>query len=1001
MLKLLPLASVLLPLFLNAQSGPGGIGNTYGNSHISLWLSADDIQDTAYAPVDSWMDRSGYNNHAYTLNNPPVLLDSITGNQPAVVFNANSENALKIAHNDVFNSNYISVFVVGHMNDSADSKASFLVKATENTMTSGFGLLRQNSIEKLRFYTGNYTDNRDSEPFTYGISDLFVGNYRTGNTQDQITTLVNNAGDGTSSFSPYIPNNAPLIIGARANNNGGTKSYLDGAISEIIVVNEDLPSVQRIIISNYLAAKYQMPISTQKYSYFNTHPNQLIGIGKYKDVAHSKSSEGVLTIEESTSHPLQNSEFLMVAHNGGSGLPVNTTDLIQFSQQLDRTWRAHVNGTINGENLRFNLTNINAPRTPGEYHLILDLDGDEDYSNATIIPASYYDAATNDMVFENVNLITGSVFTMAFSKTITWDGTHYENGSGPNQEPTDLDYHRTLLVYGADAHISGGAQVRNVVNTVNGELTIDSSICFTVITDIVNEGNFTVEENASLIQLSTGKNNNSGNGSYTVKRTGLNSANGINDWSSPVAHQHLITLFNNTNQCDILTYSSLVQNWKHDYPNNFQGNCLGNSVVFPASSNILYGDGYMNVGRGYFVPGSAINPQKLFTGTINNGDYDILLTATDIGNNPNWNDDDWNFVGNPYPSALNPFAFWYENAVNNNKITDALYFWDDLGTAGSEYDQYNDYSSWNLTGGIASDNSSKIVSQLNHIASGQGFFVWADTLDSWDSAGVYLSTLTFNNRMRSCLNSQFFKSENQPEKELVWLSLTSPSGDMVKTLVGMVEGATDAKDRSYDARKPPHQPALSLASTVGTDTTGYVIQGVAFTNVLQSEKKVNLKVSINQTGLYTIERGAFEKTTPNTTVYLEDTYLNVMHPIENTPYTVQLNQIGTNFDRFNVVFKTTVTAHEDQNSNPITTNVTEVNQQRLSIYTSGDQLVISSKDFIDGSVVIFDIMGRELAKKTVINQHLVNLDFNLPEGTYIVRYNGTDGKSVTKKLVRY
>ena len=139
---------------------------------------------------------------------------------------------------------------------------------------------------------------------------------------------------------------------------------------------------------------------------------------------------------------------------------------------------------------------------------------------------------------------------------------------------------------------------------------------------------------------------------------------------------------------------------------------------------MIGGDGFMNIARGYFITGNTTNPQKTFEGQINNGRIKHLIVATEFGDHSNWDDDDWNFVGNPYPSALDPFAFWQENAIDNQRITDAIYFWNDAGTPGAAYDQYNDYSSWNLTGGIASDNSSKVIDTLNHIGVGQGMMVW-------------------------------------------------------------------------------------------------------------------------------------------------------------------------------------------------------------------------------------------------------------------------------------
>ena len=764
-----------------------------------------------------------------------MLLDNQLNGHPSVNFSVVNENSLKINHDGSLNSDYVSVFVIGRMNANSNSKGTYLVKTSGKSLDDGYGLIRLNSSEKVRFFSGNYGVNRDSEHFHYGLYDLVIGNYKTGSSSDKIAAMINNVGSSTSAVGTAISSNNAMYLGARPKNSTTLKSFLDGDIAEVIVINKDLPSTQRIIIANYLAAKYGFAISNSKYSFFASHPNDVVGIGRYDDYTHASSQAGVFELNEKTSNALANGSFLMVGHDGGSMNTITTNLPAEFSQRYTRTWRSHVNGYIKSENLRFHVGS-GMPADVNDYALLLDLDGDGDFSNADVIAPTSVDASNNIVKFNNVHLHTGAVFTLAFYQAITWDGTTFANGSGPGEAPNSIDGGRNLIITGSGAPISENAAVYAVSVDSNSSMQLDSMVCLTVNSNIHNDGIINIAEDASLIQRTIGDDLNTGVGTYTLKQTGLNSEFGYNNWSSPMKHQGLGLAFPDVNPCDLITYSGFYQNWKYDFPTGYSTTCVGNPVTFSAAQSISGGDGYMDIARGYFITGNTTNPQKTFEGQVNNGHISALIVATDFGDNQNWDDDDWNFVGNPYPSALDPYAFWQENAIDNQRITDAIYFWDDIGTSGGAYDQYNDYASWNLTGGIASDNSPKIIDSLNHIAAGQGFMLWADT-NGWDSVGsflngpnadtLYLDTIVFNNSMRSCKNNLFYKQQ-QETKELSWIQIESPSGQKSKFLLGTVEGATDAKDQGYDARRNRFNSNehIELSSMILADTTSYNIQAI-------------------------------------------------------------------------------------------------------------------------------------------------------------------------------
>jgi len=997
MKKLLTTVFTLITIISYAQNGPGGVGTTDGTSSLVLWLKADDINQISGTNVSLWSDASGYGNDA-TVSSPnqPMYMDGVINGRPTINFASYNQQYLRVPHNAVFNSDFVSVFVIGRMNATSQSKGTFLIKTTNNSLNDGFGLIRMNSKEKIRFFSGNYAVNRDSEHIHYGIFDLMTGNFRSGSSNNKIVAMVNNAGSSTTVTGTGNPTNNDLFIGARPGNSG-LKSYLDGDISEVVVMANDLPSVDRILIANYLAAKYGFAISNDKYSYHYSHPNGVMGIGKYKDITHKKSISGVLELNERPSSALVNGSFIMVGKDNKGLDVVPNTGSLEFSKRFDATWRSHVNGPVSKVNLKFHVGGMGLPTGAGDYALLMDLDGDGDFSNATVIPANGFNNTKQTVNFKNVHMHTGAVFTLAMYKIITWDGLAFENGSGPGGAPNQLDGSKDLLVYGPGAIISSDANVNSVTVNASMDLTIDSTACFKIAGAIHNDGEIKIIESGSLIQEHEGLDENTGSGNYILKRTGLNSNHGYNNWSSPVKSQELFTAFPDVNPCDLLTFSGYIQNWIYDFPSGFSTTCAGNPVTFNAGNTLPDGDKIMNPGRGYFITGNTTNPQKTFSGQINNGDISILIYSTEIGDNINWEDDDWNLVGNPYPSAIDPYAFWMENAVNNQRITDAIYFWDDKATPGAAYDQFNDYSSWNLTGGIASDNSTKIVDNLHHIASAQGFMVWADSIGV-DTGGVIVDTLKFNNSMRSCKNTQFFKT-NQFKKELNWLLIETPSGEKSKTLVGTVPGATDQIDNGYDARRIWVNPNIEFSTMVKGDTQSYVIQGIEPLSIMQSKKCVPLKIASDEGGVHTISRAAFETAGAPLKIYLHDKLLNQTHDFDNGNYQINLNAGTRYLNRFELIFEYDGLNNQSGSGKDNVTSVEDL-ETFFNVIPAENGFIISSNDGISGTIEVYDIAGH-IVYTEVLTTKVTSKTISLSNasGIYIVKVTTTDNQSQTQKTL--
>ncbi len=480
--------------------------------------------------------------------------------------------------------------------------------------------------------------------------------------------------------------------------------------------------------------------------------------------------------------------------------------------------------------------------------------------------------------------------------------------------------------------------------TVNsGKLMVPDGIAITVGNKIVNDGIIVVEDGGSLIQTGTGASENSGTGNYVIQRKGNATNDSYNIWSSPLQAASITSAFSGANPCDVWVFDPSNQAWTHDFVVGYSATCNGNAVTFGANDVIAGGDGVMNPGNGYFVPGST-SPTRSFDGQVNNGTITIPVVTTNLGNQTDWDEDDWNLIGNPYPSAISASLFWNENAVNNSRIMDAMYFWDSGDTLNG-YNQFSDYASWNLTGGVNSGNSSTIPN--GNIASGQGFWVYAITDAS----------VEFNNSMRLDGNSQYFKNETDIEQHNYWFSFKSPAQHQNNILVGYGPFSTDSIDSGYDAHKLIGNAHIKFASYIGNEE--FVIQSFGALDY-EATKIISLVVQSDESGIHHFSEYNKQNTTENVTVYFRDKLLNELHDFKLGELKIYLEANVEYTDRFELIFY--------KQSKP--TSILEEEEEEEHTYTfiqNETHLTITNENGIQGDIKVLDALGKVVWMKQ--NRH--------------------------------
>lgn len=200
------------PLF--SQTGPGGVGQTNGNSDLVLWLNANTINQTNNSRVASWPDNSGYNNNASSPNSSsnmrPVFSTGAINGYSKVRFNQNNGERLSIDDDESLRPNTISVFVVGNLTSKTDKWGGFVSKISStwnNSWNNGYALARNNGSESITAYVSDWDDRKLTTSTTYGVNQIMTLNYN----KSEITLYKNEFKATNRTFTSNINNsNAKL-----------------------------------------------------------------------------------------------------------------------------------------------------------------------------------------------------------------------------------------------------------------------------------------------------------------------------------------------------------------------------------------------------------------------------------------------------------------------------------------------------------------------------------------------------------------------------------------------------------------------------------------------------------------------------------------------------------------------------------------------------------------------------------------------------------------------
>ncbi|MCD0464571.1 T9SS sorting signal type C domain-containing protein [Flavobacterium sp. ENC] len=409
-------------------------------------------------------------------------------------------------------------------------------------------------------------------------------------------------------------------------------------------------------------------------------------------------------------------------------------------------------------------------------------------------------------------------------------------------------------------------------------------------------------------------------------------------WSSPVANQKLTDFSPNTLTDKFFSFNYLLGDWTFENP----------------SDPMVLGKGYIIRSPQDFSPISVSKFEAIFKGIPNNGKISLNIGEQDT----------FNLIGNPYPSAINADLFLDQN---NENIKGTLYFWTHNTPINNYEYASDDYAIYNLLGGTGT--RAALSPGVNEtipdgtIASAQAFFAVSK------NAGL----VEFNNSMRIIgRNSTFFKSETKNkknkktaiEKHRIWLDLENSKGAFKQILIGYIQGASDLTPDNYNAESLKGNEYVDFYSIL--DNKNLAIQGSVKSFDISDSVTLGYDTAVE--GEFTIRIDHVDGLFENLNVYIEDKTLKVIHNLKDSPYFFRTSK-GIFKERFLIHYSDKSLKNKDF----------EKSEDSIFISVRNRSVRLKSTKEKINKIEVFDISGKLIYRKNTINEsevHLPDLQVN-------------------------
>ncbi|MBN2867525.1 MAG: T9SS type A sorting domain-containing protein [Flavobacteriaceae bacterium] len=736
------------------------------------------------------------------------------------------------------------------------------------------------------------------------------------------------------------------------------------------------------------------------------------------NLANAFSSNN-FTLSNSQALAIANDDYLEFNISAISGYKVSLSSLdVNFRRPStgpdNFLWRYSLDGTnfINiGSSIIYNLNPTNGTaQSQIDLSVIPEL---QNVFNTTITFRLYAWGATGSTGSFAIGRLAGNdleingLVEALCASTVTWDGTSW-SPSTPDSSTN------AILTSNYNTNIAGQTSFSACSLTLNSgiELTIAPNTYVEINNDVTNNGRINIQNQGSFVQIEdTAVYDDSGSSFPDAAIVDRETAHLDNwyeytYWSSPVANETFgNALFQSS---PYRRFGFNAANFRDSQYETFNDDTLingagvddiddnGDDWFLKSSGDIMTpGVGYAathSISAFIFGPNNYV---YTFRGILNNGDITVPIERNDAETG----DNNWNLVGNPYPSAIDVDLFFAENnlALNptDGKLTGTIYLWSQntapTSTANGNQQLNFSNSDYATINGTMETVGGDGLTPNRYIPSGQGFFVLYD-----DAATSATGSVIFKNSMRvSGNNDQFFRASSTNNPNKIWLRLTSDIGLNNQIGIGYVNGATSQNDGGfYDAKKTGAvMNSLAFYSVIPGDNNKFVIQGKAPSDLSVDEViPLGFLTNIDVVTIYTISIDNLEGDfLTNNTVYLKDNLNSTIHDLTASDYNFT-SVVGEFNNRFEIVF----------NNASLSIDNNEITSNNLSIIElENDNIMFKvGQNFTIQSIQIFDTLGKEVYNFKGENSTETYNIKELSSSLYIAKVTLNNGQTITKKAIK-
>lgn len=406
------------------QTGPAGIKTTDGTSSLEYWIDANQGV-TGVSPITSWLDLSG-NMIINTINgDPSITLASLNGLNVATFDGAGDYLQTDLSINaGTFPNLTIVCLYTPRINNAGG------VWGEDDANWDRFLLDKSDFAPTTADMVSNGTG-----PVT-GIANIFpVGSsvITTVIFQEDVIAGTTVWADGTLQ-STFSSNHAPEVSNNFTVGDIGSISGVfnfDGDIAELIVFSTNINSAQRIIIDNYLSAKYGLTLAgndlyDEDDMVNGNYDHEVAGIGRIDASNLHNDAQGTAMVRILNPNGLNDDEFLIWGHDNAPTEVIDFLDVpVALDARLKRVWRAsevNQSGTavdVGSIDIRWDLSGLGSV-DPADLRLLVDTDNDGVFTDEVGIGEAT-DLGGDIYEFSGITQIENNLrFTLA---TIDWFDT--------------------------------------------------------------------------------------------------------------------------------------------------------------------------------------------------------------------------------------------------------------------------------------------------------------------------------------------------------------------------------------------------------------------------------------------------------------------------------------------------------------------------------------------------------------------------------------------------